>query len=634
MNQNFEEKAKDLVSKMTLKEKIAQMRYDSPSIKRLNIPSYNWWNESLHGVARSGAATVFPQPIAMAASFNEELLYKIGDAISDEARAKFNEFKTLGETKIYQGLTFWSPNINIFRDPRWGRGHETYGEDPLLTAKLGTSFVKGLQGNKKYRKVDATLKHYAVHSGPEKGRHSFNSIVNDKDLWETYLFAFKYCIENSDPSSVMGAYNAINGEACCASEKYLKEILFNKLNFKGYVVSDCGAICDITEYHKMNDNLAISAAKAVNCGCHLNCGTAYNYLVTAVAANLIKEETITKAVEKLFTARFRLGLFDENCEFNKISYDVVECKKHQELNLKMALESLVLLKNDGILPIQDTKKIGVIGPHCDNRDILLGNYNGRPSKYTTLLKGIQEFGEKANCTIRYAKGSHIYKESNPTWQEQLNDEAVLCAKNSDLVILMLGLTPQLEGEEGDAYNSDNAGDKSDLEWPKVQRELYDKILKVNKNVILINVSGSCINLQKPKEQCRAIVQCFYPGALGGEALAKIIFAKESPCGKLPITFYESTKDLPDFDDYSMNNRTYKYFKGKVVYPFGYGLTYNEIEETYLDENTIKITNKGNYSLNYTVLKFKEKPNKKLIGFKKIFLKKNSEKIITLKNQID
>ena len=320
----FEERAKELVSKMTLAEKIAQMQYEAPAIERLGVPAYNWWNECLHGVARSGAATVFPQAIGMAASFNTDLMFDVATAISDEARAKYNEYKTFGDTQIYQGLTYWSPNINIFRDPRWGRGHETYGEDPYLTGRMGVSFVKGLQGEGKYRKLDATIKHYAVHSGPETLRHGFNAEVSDKDLYETYLWAFKYCVDHADPSAVMGAYNRVNGEACCASKTLLENILRGEFGFSGYVVSDCAAICDIHQHHHITNNEAESAALAVNNGCDLNCGETYKWLKTSVALGLISEETITTAVERLFAARFRLGMFDDDCEYDAIPYDVVE----------------------------------------------------------------------------------------------------------------------------------------------------------------------------------------------------------------------------------------------------------------------------------------------------------------------
>ena len=376
----FYERAKELVSKMTVEEKISQMVYNAPAIERLGIPAYNWWNECLHGVARAGSATVFPQAIGMAASFDTDAMYQVATVVSDEARAKYNEYRKFGYTDIYQGLTFWSPNINIFRDPRWGRGHETYGEDPCLTGKMGVAFIKGLQGEGKYRKVDATIKHYAVHSGPEELRHGFDAKVSEKDLRETYLWAFKYCIDNADPSAVMGAYNRTNGEPCCASKTLLKDILYGEWGFKGYVVSDCGAISDINNFHKLTKNKTESAAWAINSGCQMNCGGAYLSLVDAYKEGLVSEATITQAVEKLFEARFRLGMFDDDCEYDQIPYDIVECESHRELNRKMARKSIVLLKNNGILPLgNDVKTIAVIGPNADNKDVLLGNYNGTPS---------------------------------------------------------------------------------------------------------------------------------------------------------------------------------------------------------------------------------------------------------------
>lgn len=610
----FEQRAKELVSKMTLAEKISQMRHDAPGIERLGVPAYNWWNECIHGVARAETATVFPQPIGMAASFNTDLMFKVATAISDEARAKYNEYKKFGKTLIYQGLTFWSPNINIFRDPRWGRGHETYGEDPYLTARMGTVFIKGLQGNGKYRKVDATIKHYAVHSGPEGERHSFNAKVGKKDLYETYLYAFKYCIEHADPSAVMGAYNRVNGEPCCASKTLLKDILFGEFGFRGYVVSDCGAICDINMHHKVTKNEAESAALAVNNGCHLNCGKAYKWLKTAVAMNLITEETITEAVERLFTARFRLGMFDNDCEYDKIPYDVVECEEHRSFNRQMAQESIVLLKNDGILPLKGTESIAVIGPNADDKSVLLGNYHGTPSRYKTLLQGIQD---ASRSKMYYAMGCHIYNDKI----EQPLHEAIIAAKKADVVIMFMGLNPSMEGEEGDAFNGDISGDKKDIELPKSQKALYSEIIKLGKPVIFVNVSGSCINLTEQDEECNAVIQCFYPGAEGGNALADILFGKVSPSGRLPVTFYRSTDDLPPFDDYSMENRTYKFFKGKPLYEFGHGLTYTNIEENWVDENTVQITNSGNFDTMYSVLKFEYIPYKNLCGFKKVFVKK-------------
>ena len=615
---DFEKMAKELVSQMTLAEKMAQMKYDAPAIERLGVKAYNWWNEGLHGLARSGRATVFPQAIGMAASFNDDLMYKVANVISDEARAKYNEYVKFGDTDIYQGLTIWSPNINIFRDPRWGRGHETYGEDPYLTGRMGTAFIKGLQGEGKYRKVDATLKHYAVHSGPENGRLSFNSIVNEKDLYETYLWAFKYCIDNADPSAVMGAYNRMNGEPCCASKTLLEDILRGEFGFKGYVVSDCGAICAINNEHKVTENYAESSALAVNNGCDLNCGDAYKWLKTAVALNLISEETITKAVERLFTARFRLGMFADDCEYDNIPFDVVESKQAAEINREMAQESIVLLKNNGILPLKSDMKIAVIGPNADSKDILLGNYCGMPSKYYTLLRGIQEYAD-----VGYAQGCTLFEVPNIHWGLTVR-EALVEVKNADVGIMCMGLDATMEGEEGDAYNAQTGGDKVTLELPDVQNELYEEVLKLGKPIVYVNVSGSCVNLARRKNECAAVLQCFYPGAMGGLALADILFGKVSPSGRLPVTFYESIDDLPAFNDYSMENRTYKFYKGTPVYEFGYGLTYSEIEENWIDENTVELTNKGDFDTKYSVLKFEYIPHKNLCGFKKVFIQKGEK----------
>lgn len=609
------QRAKELVAKMTLAEKLSQMRHDAPAIERLGIPAYNWWNECLHGVARAGVATVFPQAIAMAASFDEELLETVAGAISEEARAKYNSFRTFGETRINQGLTMWSPNINIFRDPRWGRGHETYGEDPYLTGHMGAAFVKGLQGyDEKYRKVDATLKHYAVHSGPEGGRHSFNAQVGEKDLYETYLWAFRYCIENANPSAVMGAYNRVNGEAACASPTLLKKILYGEFGFDGYVVSDCGAICDINNNHKITKNEAESAALAVNNGCQLNCGSAYQWLKTSVALGLLDEETVTEAVERLFTARFRLGMFDDDCPYDKITMDVVDCDAHKKLNRKMAQESIVLLKNDGILPLKKGCKVAVIGPNAAEKTVLLGNYYGTPSEYATILRGMQEANPGK---VRYALGCHVIREPMYEWEEHPLREGILTAKEADVVVLCMGLQPCLEGEEGDAYNSDASGDKLDLELPPVQKQLYAEIMKLGKPVVFVNVSGSSVNLWQQNEECNAVVQCFYPGAEGGRAVADVLFGEYSPSGRLPVTFYRSVDDLPDFGDYSMENRTYKFFKGEPVYPFGHGLTYGRIEENWLDEKTVEITNAGGMDTDYTVLRFEYIPHKNLCGIKRI-----------------
>ena len=622
----FYERAKELVSKMTIEEKMSQMRYDAPAIPRLNIPAYNWWNECLHGVARQGCATVFPQAIGLAASYNTDLMYKVATAISDEARAKYNEFKKFGSTELYQGLTFWSPNINIFRDPRWGRGHETYGEDPLLTGKMGSAFIKGLQGEGKYRKLDATIKHYAVHSGPEYERHGFDAVVSQKDLYETYLSAFKYCIDNADPSAVMGAYNRVNGEPCCGSKTLLKDILYGEFGFKGYVVSDCGAIRDFHTGHKVTNTEPESVALAVNNGCQLNCGDAYLSLYEAYEQDLITEETIDESVTKLFEARFRLGMFDDDCEYDKIPYDVVECAEHTDINRKMAQETIVLLKNNGILPLsKDVKTIAVIGPNADDSRILTANYNGIPSRYYTPLRGIQEaFDGK----VLYAKGCHPTDPNSGNWSGSPVREAVFLAAKADVVIMVMGLNPSIEGEEGDSFNGDVAGDKKDLLLPEPQRKLFNEVMALNKPTVFVNVSGSCVSLCEQDEKCDAVIQCFYPGAEGGNALADVLFGKCSPSGRLPVTFYRSTEDLPPFRDYSMENRTYKFFKGTPLYPFGFGLTYGQVEENWISENQVELYNKGGMDTPYSVLYFKNEPYPQLIDFKKVFIKVGEKITVT------
>ena len=614
---DFRKMAEELVAKMTLEEKMSQMRYDSPAIERLGIPAYNWWNECLHGVARAGAATVFPQAIGMAASFDTDMMYKVATIISDEARAKYNEYKKFGYTDIYQGLTYWSPNINIFRDPRWGRGHETYGEDPYLTGRMGTAFIKGLQGNGKYRKLDATIKHFAVHSGPEGKRHEFDAKVNEKDLYETYLAAFKYCIDNADPSAVMGAYNRFNGEACCGSAVILDEILRKQLGFKGYVVSDCGAVLDLHMNHKVTKNAPESAAAAVNAGCDLNCGNVYQCLIESYKQGLVTEEKITESVTRLYEARFRLGMFADDCEYDNIPYDIVECEAHREVSRKMAEKSIVLLKNNGVLPLSGAPTIAVIGPNADDLSVLKGNYFGTSSYNSTLLQGIREVSEGR---VIYARGSKI-SGGYGSWEEKPTNEAIIAAKHADVVILCVGINPSIEGEQSDAYSGSNLqGDKGNIEIPKAQRALIEAVVEVGKPTVLVNVSGSCLNLEYADKNCDAVLQCFYPGAEGGRALANILFGKVSPSARLPVSFYRSTDDLPDFEDYSMENRTYKFFKGECVYDFGHGLTYSEIKENWIDENTVEVTNCGKYDTDYSVLKYEYIPHKSLCGFECVHVK--------------
>lgn len=617
---NFKEMARELVSKMTIEEKMSQMRFYAPSIERLGIPGHNYWNEGLHGVARSGVATVFPQAIGMAASFDTELMKAVATVISDEARAKYNEYKKFGDTEIYQGLTYWSPNINIFRDPRWGRGHETYGEDPCLTGKMGAAFINGLQGEGKYRKLDATIKHYAVHSGPEGLRHSFDAVVSDEDLYGTYLPAFKYCIENASPSAVMGAYNRTNGEVCCGSPTLLGKILRGEFGFDGYVVSDCGAIRDFHANHKVTENEAESAALAVNNGCDLNCGYAFLWLKEAYEKGLVSEEKITESVERIMEARLRLGMLADDCEYDNIPYDIVACEEHKALSRKMAQASMVLLKNDGILPLKNIKTLAVIGPVADDKDILLANYNGTPDEYTTLLRGIQE---QFDGKVIFARGAYLTKDREHTayHEEHPMREAIIAANRADAVVMCLGITPRMEGEEGYSYDKNLKGDKGTIMLPDSQLELLREIEKCGKPIICVHVSGSCMSLCEVSERCGAVLQCFYPGAEGGRALADILFGKVSPSGRLPVTFYKNDSDLPPFEDYSMKGRTYRFFDGEPAYAFGYGLSYADVSEEWITSDFVRVTNNGGMDTDYSVLRYKNVGNhRELCDFKKIRVK--------------
>ena len=576
--EKWRKQVKDWIKEMTLEEKTSQLTYQSPAIKRFGIPAYNWWNEALHGVARAGTATSFPQMIGMAASFDEELVKEVADAISTEGRAKYNESIRNGDRDIYKGLTFWCPNINIFRDPRWGRGHETFGEDPFLTSLLGKAYVHGIQGDSTHLKAAACAKHFAVHSGPEERRHSFDSKVSEKDLWETYLPAFEACVKEARVEGVMGAYNRLNGEACCGSKTLLTEILREKWGFDGYVVSDCGAIADIHMHHRITNTAEESAALALESGCDLNCGSIYLYVYGAAKKGLIPEEAIDRAVERLLMTRMRLGMF-EPCEYDEIPYEEAESKKHLDLARKAGQRSMVLLKNDGILPLDKTKlkTVGVIGPNADSREALWGNYYGTSSVNTTILEGIQrELGEEVR--VLYAKGSHLYRETDEAgaYPNDRAMEAVAVAKRSDVIILCLGLDASIEGEEGDASNEYAAGDRKTLSLPKSQQNLLETVLAAGKPVVLCMMAGSGMNLELAEERANAILQVWYPGATGGSAVSDILFGKVSPSAKLPITFYRSEKDLPAFEDYSMKGRTYRYLEKEPLYPFGYGLTYSDI----------------------------------------------------------
>ncbi|MFA9381367.1 MAG: glycoside hydrolase family 3 C-terminal domain-containing protein [Acetanaerobacterium sp.] len=643
------EKAKEMVAQMTLEEKASQLTYQSSAIERLGIPSYNWWNEGLHGIARAGTATSFPQAIGMSAMFDDALLSRIADVIATEARAKYNESSRHGDRDIYKGLTLWSPNVNIFRDPRWGRGHETYGEDPFLSAVLGVAFVKGLQGDGEHMKVAACAKHFAVHSGPEGLRHEFDAQVSDKDLWETYLPAFEACVVQAGVESVMGAYNRTNGEPCCGSYLLLKEILRGKWGFQGHVVSDCWAIKDFHVNHHTTNTAPESAALAMDAGCDLNCGNIYLHLLQALNEKLITEEQLTEAAERLFTTRFKLGMFAP-CEYDDIPYEKVECKEHVDLSVEAARKSIVLLKNDAVLPL-DRKKIktvGVIGPNANSRVALKGNYYGTSSRYITPLEGIQdEAGEEIR--VLFSKGCELYKDRTEelAFAHDRRSEAVTVAEHSDVVILCLGLDETLEGEEMDTGNHVGSGDKNDLLLPAVQRQLLEEITRTGKPVVLCLMAGSAIDLSFSNEHCAAVLQAWYPGARGGKAIADVLFGNCSPSGKLPVTFYSSTQALPSFTDYSMENRTYRYLQEEPLFPFGYGLTYGDVEcisaqvmpgSKENDDLTVKVMvkNHGTADTEDVVQAYIQAndsafspPNASLCGFKRVALRAGEQDEIVM-----
>ena len=714
-----ERRVGDLVSRMTLEEKVAQMMNKAPAIERLNVPAYDWWNEALHGVGYAGHATVFPQAIGLAATWDPALMREVATAISDEARAKYNEAVSRDFRKRFYGLTFWSPNINIFRDPRWGRGQETYGEDPYLTTLFGVAFVRGMQGDDpKYLKVISTPKHYAVHSGPEPERHVFDARATEQDMWETYLPAFRAAIMEGKAGSVMCAYNSLNGEPVCASRRMMTDILRGEWGFKGYVVSDCDAVADIYKNHKFTKTEEEGVAAAVRAGTDLTCGYEYRALIPAVRQGLISEAEIDRSVKRLFDARFRLGMFDPlgMVPYSKISFSVNDSPAHRRLARKAAQESIVLLKNDNnLLPLDKDKikHVAVIGPNADLLESLVGNYNGVPSAWTTPLEGIEnklrrpgrrdvkvthalgttltgealvpvpshvlrelrgeffdnrelqgkpvatrmdqqldfnwftnapvpqlptdnfsarwegrlvpvtsgtyELGARADDAVRvflddellvenwrdggartvtkrvelkagreyklrveyyehYANGELRLVWSPPNLAQDLRQEAVAKAKEADVVVMALGLSPQLEGEEMDVkLEGFRGGDRTKLELPEAQEELLKAVEATGKPVVLVLLSGSALAVNWAKDNVPAIVQAWYPGEEGGAAVADVLFGDYNPAGRLPVTFYKSADDLPPFTDYRLDGKTYRYFKGEPLYPFGYGLSYTRFK---------------------------------------------------------
>ncbi|MDR2394101.1 MAG: glycoside hydrolase family 3 C-terminal domain-containing protein [Treponema sp.] len=568
---------KALVSKMTLEEKVSQLSYTSPAIERLGIPAYNWWNECLHGVARAGIATVFPQAIALAATFDEGFVQKVAKAISDEARAKYNEAIKQGNRGQYWGLTFWTPNINIFRDPRWGRGQETYGEDPYLTGRIALAFMKGLQGDEpEALKTAACAKHFAVHSGPENQRHTFDAQVSKRDLFETYLPAFKLLVENG-VEAVMGAYNRTLGEPCCGSTYLLQDILRGQWGFKGHVVSDCWAIRDFHEHHRVTASPEESAAKALNAGCDLNCGCTYPYLTLACKQGLVSEAALDAALTRLLRTRFKLGMFDswEQDPYRNLGRQTIHSEEHQALALEAAYKSIVLLKNDKhLLPLDNRfKQILLLGPGAANPHTLLGNYYGLSPRLLTILEGLAEKVQgRYGINLEYRQGCLQYEANHPS--NLVFGEA----HNQDVIIAVFGLDGAMEGEEGDAIASDSNGDREAIELPPWQLAYLRKIRAEGKPLVLVLTGGSPIAL--PEDIADAILFVWYPGEQGGTAVADILFGDRSPSGKLPITFPASTAQLPPYDDYAMQGRTYRYMREPPLYPFGFGLSYTAFRFAY------------------------------------------------------
>ena len=580
--QDLDTRVWDLVHRLTLAEKIQQIRNTTPAVPRLGIPAYDFWNECLHGVARAGVATVFPQAIGMAATCDVSLIQQEADVISTEARAKHHAYAREhdGNSRIYHGLTFWTPNINIFRDPRWGRGQETYGEDPFLTSRMGVAFIRGLQGdNPKYFKAVACAKHYAVHSGPEPERHSMDVEPSERDFYETYLPHFEAAVREGHVGGFMGAYNSVFGKPACASELLLTDTLRNTWGFDGYVVSDCGAINDIFAHHHFVENAELAAAVAVRAGCNICCGSDYNALNKAVETGLLQEQEIDKAVFYALKTRFRLGLFDppDQVPYAQIPLSENDTPAHRELARKVARESIVLLKNDGLLPLKRAKlkRIAVIGANADSTDVLLGNYNGTPSAPVPILNGIRNVAGNS-IEVVYARGCPLALKKGQSESENPEDftNALSIAKAADVVVYVGGLNPKLEGEEMRVtYDGFSGGDRTRIELPQVQENFLKALKKTGRPIVFVVCSGSALALPWEAKNLPALLQAWYPGEEGGQAVAEVLFGEVNPAGRLPVTFYNSTSDLPAFTNYSMSNRTYRYFSGKPLFAFGHGLSY-------------------------------------------------------------
>lgn len=653
-----EKRVEDLLSRLTVEEKVSLMMNQSPAIERLGIPPYDWWNEALHGVARAGRATVFPQAIAMAATFDDLAVFQTFSIISDEARAKYNNYQKKREYERYKGLTFWTPNINIFRDPRWGRGMETYGEDPYLTSRMGVAVVKGLQGNDpKYFKTLACAKHFAVHSGPEWSRHSIDVSVSTRDLLETYLPSFEALVKEANVQQVMCAYNSLDGEPCCSSKKLLNVILRKEWGYKGITLSDCDAISDfwikdpVVKRHETHANAMEASVDAVRSGTDLECGRNYESLVKAIKSDKMSEEEINVSLRRVLTGRFKLGMFDPDdmVKWSKIPYSVVDNKNHKEKALEMARKSIVLLKNkNNVLPLNKSiKKIAVVGPNANDSTMLWGNYNGFPSSTVTILEGIRH--KVPGAEVIYEKGCDLTKEEVAEHFAATAEKV----KDADVIVFVGGISPSLEGEEMpvDAPGF-KKGDRTDIELPAVQLELLKALKKTGKPIVFVLCTGSAIALNWENENLDAIVNGWYGGQAAGTAIADVIFGDYNPAGRLPVTFYRSVNQLSDFEDYSMKGRTYRYMTAEPLYPFGYGLsyakfTYSDISlgKSTIDINSsvslnVSVANESQYDGDEVVQVYikrvedKEGPIKALRAFKRIPVKAMSKEkvVIELENK--
>lgn len=594
-----EERVEDLIARLTLEEKVGQLLYNSPAVDRIGLPEYNWWNECLHGVARNGRATIFPQAIGMAATWDTDLMQRVGDAISTEARAKYNVSIKNGYRGRYQGLTFWTPNINIFRDPRWGRGQETYGEDPYLTSRIGVSFVKGLQGDHpKYLKSAGMAKHFAVHNGPEGSRHEFDAKVGMKDLWETYLPAFEALVTEAKVEGVMGAYNRTNGVPCCAHPYLMQDILRKQWKFEGYFVSDCWAIVDFYEGHKIVETPAEAAALGLNTGCNLNCGDTYPELVKAIEQGLTTEKALDDNLRELLPTRFKLGLFDPfgTVPFDNIKTSEIGKPEHIALTKEAATKSIVLLKNkNNLLPIKkDIGSVFVSGPMATHAQALLANYYGVSGNLVTFLEGITAKASPQTA-VRYSQGALMdMPNRNPIdWFSENG-------KETEVTIACVGISQLIEGEEGESIASAHKGDRVDLKLPQNQIDFLKKMRTTAENLVVVVTAGSAVNLEEIYEIADAVLFVWYPGEQGGAAVADVIFGEVSPSGKLPVTFPKSVADLPDFNDYAMKGRTYRYAEKEPMFPFGFGLSYTKFDYSNLTLSKRKLKNGEGFKATVTL----------------------------------